>query len=64
MFYSGEVPGMTFTNVNMADSREDCIAELKEKYAEHKGSMFDKTSDMTLDKIKAKYPNHEVIRLK
>lgn len=64
MFFEGVIPGLSFGTVQLADSREECIKELKEKYHDHSGGMLDKTEEYPLKRVELMYKNWEIIKIK
>lgn len=63
LFYSGEIPGITFSNVSLCDSYQECVDKLIEKYRTEKERAFFELPKQDINEIKQSHPNAKIIKI-
>ena len=63
LFYSGEIPGISFSKVSLCDSYDECLNKLTAILTENKNKAFYKPPVQDLNEIRKNHPKAKIIRL-
>ena len=63
LFYSGEIPGISFSKVSFCNSYQECLDKLVEIFKQEKEKAFFKVPEQDLNEIRRNHPDAKIISI-